>query len=211
MFHKQFFIFLFMIILFQACSDTNTNDETTTAQHQDEFAEPPITMQLTDGGTIAIRQTNDSQLDFQGLEGRLKLLFFFDITCEPCRAMLPHLVDIQSHYSNHLEIFGILTQPEIAPDTLNTFLQSYNINFKVAYFSETINEMFYHNSDIPYTLLYDLNGQLIADYNGVLPQEMLEFDIRKTLEQNGEEGEAQEELENSEKSEQAGEGEGETQ
>ena len=152
-------------------------------------------MALTDGSAIEIVQDDDGLWGFDGLSGRLKLLFFFDIACEPCRAMLPHLVDIETQYSNHLEVFGILTQ-DTAPETLNAFLQSYNINFKIAHFNEEIQAIFANDADIPYTILYDLNGRKMLDYHGVLPQEMLEFDIRRTLEQNGEEGEAQDETQN---------------
>ncbi|MDE7217796.1 MAG: hypothetical protein K2N20_06875, partial [Helicobacter sp.] len=88
---------------------------------------------------------------------------------------------------------------------LNAFLQSYNINFKIAHFSEEIADIFPNNGDIPYTILYDLSGRKVLEYNGVLPQEMLEFDIRKTLEQNGEEGEAEEEAQSQEESAEKGE------
>lgn len=199
-------IFLFFIfIAFQACSDNGAEIDAQN-QSQAEPEKPRFVMSLTDGGTIAVVQDDDGLWGFDGLNGRLKLLFFFDIACEPCRAMLPHLVDIETQYSNHLEVFGILTQ-STNPDALNALLQSYNINFKIAHFSEEIADIFPNNADIPYTILYDLSGRKVLEYNGVLPQEMLEFDIRKTLEQNGEEGEAQEESqgEAQEESEEKGE------
>lgn len=186
-------IFLFFIFIgFQACSNESAESD---AQPQPQPEKPRLSMALTDGSAIAIVQDDDGLWGFDGLSGRLKLLFFFDIACEPCRAMLPHLVDIETQYSNHLEVFGILTQ-DTAPETLNAFLQSYNINFKIAHFNEEIQAIFANDADIPYTILYDLNGRKMLDYHGVLPQEMLEFDIRRTLEQNGEEGEAQDETQN---------------
>lgn len=188
--HKCIFLF-FIFIAFQACSDNGAKSDAQ-SQSQAELEKPRFVMTLTNGGTIAVVQDTDGLWGFDGLNGRLKLLFFFDIACEPCRAMLPHLVDIETQYSNHLEVFGILTQ-NTNPDALNALLQSYNINFKIAHFSEEIADIFPNNADIPYTILYDLSGRKVLEYNGVLPQEMLEFDIRKTLEQNGEEGEAQEE------------------
>lgn len=197
-------IFLFFIfIAFQACSE-NSAESDVQNEPQSEPAKPRFVMALTDGSEIAIVQDDDGLWGFDGLSGRLKLLFFFDIACEPCRAMLPHLVDTQTQYSNHLEVFGILTQ-STKPDALNALLQSYNINFKIAHFSEEIADIFPNNADIPYTILYDLSGRKVFEYNGVLPQEMLEFDIRKTLEQNGEEGEAQEEAQNEAQEEEKGE------
>lgn len=200
--HNLIFL-LFVLIGFQACSDNSTESvEQNTTQAP---TQPHFTMSLTDGSEITIVQGADGLWSFDGLGGRLKVLFFFDITCEPCRAMLPHLVDIETQYSNHLEVFGILTQ-STANDTLNAFLQSYNINFKIAYFNEEIHTIFANHSDIPYTILYDLSGRKVLEYHGVLPQEMLEFDIRKTLEQNGEEGEMQSEVqEDSEKNSKTGE------
>ena len=202
--HNLIFL-LFVLIGFQACSDNST--ESVEQNVTQAPTQPHFTMSLTDGSTITIVQSADGLWSFDGLGGRLKLLFFFDIACEPCRAMLPHLVDIETQYSNHLEVFGILTQ-STANDTLHAFLQSYNINFKIAYFTEAIHTIFANHSDIPYTILYDLSGRKMLEYHGVLPQEMLEFDIRKTLEQNGEEGEMQSEAqEDGEKNSKTGEAE----
>lgn len=202
---RNLIFLLFVLIGFQACSDNST--ESVEQNVTQAPTQPHFTMSLTDGSKITIVQSEDGLWGFDGLGGRLKLLFFFDITCEPCRAMLPHLVDIETQYSNHLEVFGILTQ-STANDTLNAFLQSYNINFKIAYFNEEIYTIFAHHSDIPYTILYDLSGRKVLEYHGVLPQEMLEFDIRKTLEQNGEEGEMQSEAqEDGEKNSKTGEAE----
>lgn len=172
------------VLCFWGCSHEENEQSVQSPPQSHSFS-----LSLVDGGDVVItKKDGDNTWDFEGLDGRLKLLFFFDIACEPCRSMLPHLVDIQNNHNNHLEIFGILTTPASTPAMLNEFLQAYNINFKVALLTDAISDAFYNDGpDIPYTVLYDFDGHYVIHYSGILPQEMLEFDIQKTLAQSGEE------------------------
>src|SRR3712207_6346126 len=53
--------------------------------------------------------------------------------CGPCRAEIPHLVDIHSEYSNkNVEVIGLTTEdPASAADDVAAFAKEFNINYKL--------------------------------------------------------------------------------
>ncbi len=185
----RFLTVILSIFLFFGCKNqenTSTHDEPTTQtldRDKDSF-----TLQLVDGGVFKIKKINENQWNFNGFDERLKLLFFFSSQCEPCRAIIAHLVDIQEQYSNKLEIIGIILDENKTTQEIQDFLQSYNVNFKVSHYAQNkdLFEAISTEQILPFSVLYNGDGEYILHYTGAVPQEMIEFDIKRTLEQDGE-------------------------
>lgn len=176
------------LLIWVGCSQDEQQKTNTEAAKEDK--QPTFQLKFANSGQLDIEHLGDRQWSFGKIQG-LKLLVFFRIDCESCRAIVPHLVDIQEQYKNHLEVIGVMLDDGVKQEELENFLQLYNINFEVANSAQNLILKNYidKDADIPFLVLFDMKNEYVQHYIGAIPQEMLEFDIRKVLQQNGELGE----------------------
>ncbi len=131
-----------------------------------------------------MRKTQDG-INFKDFENKVILLNFFATWCQPCRVEVPHLNNLKEKYKDSFEVIAIALggkDGELTPtDELNNFINDFNINYIV-----TNSEENYALADsvggvqiIPTMYLYDLEGKTVQKYVGVVPEEMLESDIKK--------------------------------
>jgi len=72
-----------------------------------------IVLSKMDQSALPAVVTRDAQgksaLAVEGTE-RVKLVVFFSTSCPPCRAEVPHLIDLQNKYGKQLEVIGVLVE-----------------------------------------------------------------------------------------------------
>lgn len=120
---------------------------------------------------------------FAELDGKATLVVFFATWCPPCRAEIPHLVELQEKYKNDFAVVAILVEEgkknaEVADfinqNKINYFVSNSPSNFEVV-------DAFGGVKGIPAMFMFDKNGNQTAHYAGATPQELIEQDILKTL------------------------------
>jgi thiol-disulfide isomerase/thioredoxin len=117
----------------------------------------------------------------ENLKGKVILLNFWATWCDPCKAEIPHLVNLRNKYKDKLEIIGILIEQK-DPKALTDFMDKYHITYPVMLGAENFKiSSFYGVRGIPYMVLYDNKGNFITDYTGPVPEEMIDQDISKSL------------------------------
>ena len=113
---------------------------------------------------------------------KIILLNFFQTTCPPCIAEVPHLINIQSKYKDDLIIYGVYVgRSDI--DELKNFNQKYQVNYATI-INGDLQRLATKICDVtgtPEIYIYDKNGKYIKRYLGAVPQEMLENDIDMIL------------------------------
>jgi len=119
----------------------------------------------------------------KGYEDKIILLDFFATWCPPCKAEIPHLTNIQKKYKDNFEIIGILLEQNKSNDELNNFIKQHSINYTVV---NDVNGQKIANTignvrSIPTMFLINQKGNIIQHYLGIVPEEMLESDIKKAL------------------------------
>ncbi|PLY06075.1 MAG: TlpA family protein disulfide reductase [Arcobacter sp.] len=140
----------------------------------------------TDLQTITLEKT-DKGMIFKGLEGKIVLLNFFATWCPPCRAEIPHLNNLKEKYKEKFEVValdmggkdGNLTTKE----KLNDFINEYKINYIVTNSEENfkVAEVMGGVKIIPTLFLINQTGTIVQKYVGIVPEEMMESDIKKAL------------------------------
>ena len=118
------------------------------------------------------------------------LLNFFSTWCPPCRGQIPYFEDLQKKYPKALFIAGILVNDDINATALKRFYETYHIHYFVsndsenAYVAEKVSEALKldANFTLPLTVLYR-NGKYYTHYEGPVPVEMIDHDIRMALEE----------------------------
>jgi len=123
------------------------------------------------------------------LKQPLVLVNFFSTWCPPCRGQIPYFEDLQKKYGQSLFIMGILVNDEQNNSTLETFSAKYHLHYFLS--NDTNNTLLttevIHslnldtNFTLPLTVLYK-NGNYYTHYEGAVPVEMIDHDIKTALE-----------------------------
>ena len=119
---------------------------------------------------------------------KLILINFFATWCPPCKGEIPYLVDLQKKYDANLFIAGILVNDPIEAENLKTFISQQAVNYFVSNAAQ--NEPLVklavkrlqlgENYPLPLTILFK-NGNYYSHYEGAVPMEMLEHDIKNAM------------------------------
>lgn len=141
-----------------------------------------ITLTAIDGKTLNMINTG-SGFKFAELQNKATLVVFFATWCPPCRAEVPHLVQLQEKYKNDFAVVAILVEEGKKNEDVANFINEYKINYFVSNsptnFEAT--EAFGGIKGIPAMFMFDKNGKQTARYAGATPSELIEQDILKTL------------------------------
>jgi thiol-disulfide isomerase/thioredoxin len=117
------------------------------------------------------------------------LINFFSTWCPPCIGQIPHLNKLQKRYRENLSVLGLLIHDNIKSVDLNKFIASQKINFFISNhqeknikFSNFIAPKLQLNANFPLPLMIlFLNGRYYTHYEGNIPEEMIESDIKQAL------------------------------
>lgn len=125
----------------------------------------------------------DKKWKFEKQENKAVLLVFFATWCPPCKAEIPHLLNLKKQFGNKFEIIGVLVEDGKSNDEVKKFVQENQINYPVTNSPENfvLASAIGGVSSIPAMFLFGKNGDLIQDYVGIVPEEMLASDITKGL------------------------------
>jgi thiol-disulfide isomerase/thioredoxin len=109
-------------------------------------------------------------------QGKVLIVNFWATWCPPCREEVPVFVAAQTKFgSKGLQFVGIALDN---PQQVASFVQEYGINYPVLIGgineSETLRKLGNPGGGLPYTLIYDRNGQLQEKIIGGLDQARLE-------------------------------------
>lgn len=137
---------------------------------------------------FSIELLNGDEIEFSKLyEDGPVLVNFWALWCKPCRTEMKFLKKIYEEYSGQgFKILGINQDTPRSLSKVNSFVQSYDINYLIGpdpnkkYF-----EMF-NGQVVPYSLLYNKKGEVVYQHSGYLPGDEIELEeaVKKALEDN---------------------------
>lgn len=177
---KNVVILLIVMLMFVACED---KDENFISNDESKSVKKDYTLQTLDNKTIKVEVKNKF-LDIKTKEyqGQVILVNFWATWCPPCRVEIPHFVKVIDKYKGKFNIIGVLLEDKNR-EAIQEFVDEFKINYPIAigednfYLSRAISP----TRSLPFSVLYDKNGNYITSYLGAIPQEMLEKDIEKAL------------------------------
>ncbi len=178
-------IILVSILLLSGCGDKEKapqEKQSKAVAKKQEKVSNIINLKTTDGKVIKLTAL-DNGIKFEDYEGKIVLLDFFATWCPPCLAEIPHLVEIQNTFKDHVQIIGILMEESKSNEEIEEFRYSKNMNFPVTNSTENflLSDALGGIKSLPTMVMYDKNGEYFMHYVGAAPQEMIEADIQKAL------------------------------
>ena len=181
------FFAILLTILFSGCDskenrlDQKATENQTKVEKIIEKNQSTFKLKTGDGKIVEVMRTKEG-MTFKGYEDKVVLLNFFATWCPPCKAEIPHLNNLKEKYNDKFEIIAVLLEENKDQQILNAFISTYNIDFPV---TNTHKNFALADSlgvkTIPTMYMYAKGGKLMQKYVGIVPQEMLESDIKKGL------------------------------
>ncbi|TKX31762.1 TlpA family protein disulfide reductase [Campylobacter estrildidarum] len=180
---KKIFLLSFIICFFIACSDNKQDsDDNASIDSQanlEQGDDVDFNIQLIDGNSIFVKK-NDGKITFDN--DKATLFVFFTTWCTPCIAEIPHLNKLQEKYKDDFNIVGVLLEDK-SDEEIKAFKEKNKIIYEIANGENNylLAKILGGVDGIPTMFLYDKNSQLINEYLGLIPEEMLEIDIQKAI------------------------------
>lgn len=178
------------VALFTGCGDKEKIDDSVVAKESAKQQSLVFNLKTTDGKDLKVLVKDEGWV-FNGYENKVVLLNFFGTWCPPCKAEIPHLLNIRKELKENFEVIaidvgkrggGFNTQEE-----LDAFIKKFAITYPIVtgvenqkLFSAVSN--LNPSGSIPFMLLFDKKGKFMKPYIGMQPEEMLSSDIKQTIE-----------------------------
>ena len=180
------FLSILSILFFTGCdSKENTEDVNESKVEKVEIIEKRTEFQLkaTDNSQINIKLEND-KIIVKEHPGKIVIVNFFATWCPPCKVEIPNLIKLQEDYKNDLVIVSVLLEEMKTNEDILAFIKEFNINYTVTNSSEGFEfaKGIGGVKSIPTMYLLDKEGTIFQKYVGLVPNEMMEIDIKKVLE-----------------------------
>ena len=168
------------ILFFTACDSKSDKNQKTTIINN---AEKQFSLNTINNSQINI-SLNQDKIILKDINNKIVLLNVFTTWCPACKVEISNLVQIQEAYKNDIVVVGILLEEFKTNEEIIELLKSYNVNYTVTNSSEAFDlaKSLGGIKAIPTTFLIDKHGTFFQKYTGLVPNEMLEIDIKKLLE-----------------------------
>lgn len=168
------------LIFFTACSHNNDENESMVAKNSYTLVDlQSNTYSVTKQQTHFIQDHTD---------GKVVIYDLFATWCPPCNALAPHLSSIQKKYPKQVIIMGVSIEKDISNDKLQAFLHKHRASYTLVNskdnraLASAIASSIGVGANFPIPLLVMFkDGNYITHYEGLVPEEMLESDIKKAL------------------------------
>ncbi len=143
-----------------------------------------MTLTTYDGKILDIIITEDG-FKFKQFPNKTVLLNFFGPMCPPCIIEIPHLIELQKEHKNNLQILAIQVQVPMENDKLADFIKQNHINYPAVNLNDAWDIVSFIKANtnwggqIPFTMVFDKDGELKNSYMGLISKEKIISDMKK--------------------------------
>ncbi|MGB2879908.1 MAG: TlpA disulfide reductase family protein [Candidatus Omnitrophota bacterium] len=118
---------------------------------------------------------------FSSTRGKVVILDFWATWCPPCKAEIPHFVELYMDYKRQgLEIVGVSLDRGGAA-TVMPFARQFSINYPIVIDDQKVTQDYGGIRAIPTTFVIDRQGRIVEKFVGYRGKEILEEAIKKLL------------------------------
>jgi len=170
-------------------NDSNISKKVLIKDEKVEAVTSTFTFKNFKNKTTRLHLKNDIYT-FTNIEQPIVMINLSSTWCPPCRGEVPHLSSLQKKFKENLFIITALVHDNIKDNELKKLIVSEKAHFFVAT-DQNENEKFekmiirklgiVDNFKLPLMVLF-ANGKYFTHYEGSMPEEMIESDIKQLLE-----------------------------
>ena len=129
---------------------------------------------------FSLQSLNGKIIRLSDLKGKVIILDFWATWCPPCRAEIPHFVDLYKRYKNKgFQMLGVALDNSM--DSVKNFKEEYNINYPLLIPNGKVVKDYGPIAYIPTTFVISSNGYIYKKYIGYNPESTFESDLKTLL------------------------------
>jgi thiol-disulfide isomerase/thioredoxin len=176
------FLSILSILFFTGCDSKDKTEDNSEVKVEKVEKKTEFQLKTTDNSIINIKVENE-KIILKEYPDKIVLLNFFATWCPPCKAEIPNLIKLQEDYKNDLVVVSVLLEEMKTDEEILSFIKSYNINYTVVNSPENFElaKGLGGIKSIPTMYLINKENTVFQRYVGIVPNEMMEIDIKKVL------------------------------
>jgi len=125
---------------------------------------------------------NGKTMKLSELKGKAVLVNFWATYCEPCKAEMPWIAELQKQYGPQgFQVVGVDMDPEVGDQTISSFAQRMGVNYPILLETANTQELYGGDRGLPVNFFIDRSGTVVDSELGGLSKNELEQNIRKAL------------------------------
>lgn len=177
------FLSILSILFFAGCDSKDKNDNTNETKTEKVDKRTEFQLKSTDNSMLDIKVEANNVI-VKNHPNKIVLLNFFATWCPPCKAEIPNLIKLQEDYKNDFVVISVLLEEMKSDEEIQAFMKDFGINYTVTNSPENFDlaKALGGIKSIPTMFLVDKQGKIFQKYVGLVPNEMMEIDIKKVLE-----------------------------
>lgn len=186
------FIVLFLILFFAGCDKKDDKKSTSMLKDSNKTLnleqneailttnlDAPITIKFNNDDLISVTKTDDG-VNIENSD-KATIFFFFTPWCPPCLVQIQVLNNLANKFENDINIYGIVVKNDENPSENKISLEDIKFQISQSLENETLMDAIGGIKNIPFMSVYKKNGKHYKDYLGIIPEEMLEIEIKKAI------------------------------
>jgi len=196
---NKFYLFVTILFILTSCDEGKMQKNSISSQPIMDVTvsvavdkNPPIKYNLNFislDKEITTLEIKENIYDFSNILQPIVLVNFFSTWCPPCRGQIPHLNNLQNRYKKSLFMMGILLHDDVESKKVKNCISLKKVDYYISQSRES-NEKFAKivatklglkkDFDLPMMVMF-VYGEYYTHYEGTVPEEMIESDIRQAL------------------------------
>jgi thiol-disulfide isomerase/thioredoxin len=166
----------------QVKAETGVAAVVSTPAKASKITKPAIdTSGLKMAPTWALTDMAGNVVKSSDLLGKVVLVDFWATWCGPCKAAIPHLVDLYKRYQDMgVEIVGVSLDQQ-GPRVVKPFIEKNRINYPIVMGNGRVVQDFGGVRGIPTAFVITQDGKIYKTYVGLRPKETYEVDFKALL------------------------------
>lgn len=128
-----------------------------------------------------LKDLQGKSVSLADFKGKVVVLDIWATWCPPCRAEIPHFVELKNEWKDKgVTIVGLSVDSTGAADVAK-FAKEHDMNYPIVMDDGTTASAYGADQGIPTTVVIDKKGNIVATHLGLTDKSVFEDDIKKAL------------------------------
>jgi thiol-disulfide isomerase/thioredoxin len=171
-FPRRFKLFILIAIGLSAAFFQSCRPQTETPKPPEVVRQPPTTYPMPPvkaaNPDMGWRVANIQHVKLTDLKDKVVILDFYATWCEPCKAAIPHLIELNKRYSaSGLQIVGLNVGGTDDYEQVPAFARTFKIPYQLGIPDPELEQLYLGDDlSIPQTFVLDRKGRVVKHYVG---------------------------------------------
>lgn len=129
----------------------------------------------------SLKDLDGKTVNLADFKGKVVVLDIWATWCPPCRAEIPHFIELQNEWKDKgVVIVGLSVDSTGAADVAK-FVKDHGMTYPIVMDDGTTSSAYGADQGIPTTVVIDKKGNIVASHLGLTERSVFEDDIKKAL------------------------------